>query len=285
MDIEADATQGQETDTGAEVDPQASTTDSSGGTNPVWEPLRQKLGDIGFESIKSDLANWDKSANERIAAVNKSYAPYKELEAQGYTPQQLAAAGQLAKQLDTDPAAVYEQLGQFLQQTGRMPSKQELADAVQEAETDDPEAPSEDPRLARIEQQQAQIAEFLRNQEQAQMQQNADREVDSEIKAFEAAHPEYSKDDVKEVLQRAAAKALANQNAGIDEFPTLEQANAEFVALRNRILSTPRAADSAPMLAPTSGGIPATGGQKSLGQLSNAETQDILANLVANVPR
>ena len=79
---------------------------------------------------------------------------------------------------------------------------------------------------------------------------------------------------MKEIVNRALALSQQNPNRVVP----LSEAADEFDSLRDRILSTPRPGDSAPKLLPTSGGNPGSGQQRSVGELSRNETQDLIAS-------
>jgi transposase-like protein len=166
-----DETTGTEIDTAPEVSessgPVGETTEqqSSGdsGGNPAWDSLRSKLDPVSFHSIQDDLKNFDKNAESRISSLNQQLKEYNELG----SPEQLQNYATIAQRLDTEPEIIYNALGEFLKQNGRMPETEaELQDAVddEEATSENGEVPT-DPRLAQLEQQQQQMQEFLAQQE------------------------------------------------------------------------------------------------------------------------
>lgn len=244
--------------------------------NPAWDEIRTKLDPTTFKLIEPSLRGWETNAQKRIEESNKQFGWAADLTKNGVTPEQIQQSLLIANKLNEDPAAIHEALGNFLRENGRLPDKQELQQQVEEDADDDSED-SEDPRLSQLEQQQQQIAQFLQQQQEAQQLAEASAALDQEVEALKKAHPEFSADDVQEVMQRAAFKAQVSGNV-----PPLEDMAAEYIGLRNRILTTPRAADSAPRLLPTGGGVAqAGGGQKSLGQLDKNEAQNLVANLLS----
>lgn len=263
-----------------EVTPVEQPHADSGG-NPAWEPLKQKLDPLLFKSIESDLKDWDKSAQSRIESLNQQYAPFKQFADAGVKPEAIQQAIALAEMIDKDPVAIHQRLGEFLQQTGRMPQTQkEVAAVVDGAESE--EEMTEDPRIAQLQAQQDQMQQFLQQQEEQRVQAQADQELSTEIAALRKAHPEMSDADQQEVLERAATIAWKASQSGQNMIPKLEDAYAQLAAYRNQILSAPRAGDSAPRLLPTSGGVPSPDqGKKSLGALSSNETVDLLAGLIS----
>lgn len=239
---------------------------SAGGFNPAWEPIKEKLGDAAFQLIQPELSQWDQGVNKRFETISSQYAPYKDLG----SPEELANYKQIIEQMDSNPEAIYEALGTFLEENGRMPSKQEaqeLADDIDEQDGD----PSYDPRIDQLAQGQEQIREFLEMQQDMEIQAQAEYELADEMNAIQQERG-YSQDDMAEVIRQAAF--LSSQS---DNIVPLSVAADQFDALRERILTTPRPGDSAPRLLPTSGGTPSSAANKSMGELSRNETQDLIA--------
>jgi predicted house-cleaning noncanonical NTP pyrophosphatase (MazG superfamily) len=243
--------------------------EENGGFNPAWEPIKEKLGDAHFQLIQSELSKWDQGVNKRFETINSQFAPYKDLG----TPEEIAGYKQIVQQMEANPEAMYDALGQFLKETGRMPTQEEAQDIADDL--DDEAAGTEDPRLAELAKGQEEIRNFLEQQRVAEIQANADAELANEIEELTNARG-YSKEDMKEIVSRAAFLS-SNSNKVIP----LSQAADEFDALRERILTTPRPGDSAPRLLPTSGGTASNNQTKSMGELSRNETQDLVAAVLA----
>jgi hypothetical protein len=277
-----DETTGTETETSTEVvdssGPVEETTEqqTSGDTggNPAWDSLRSKLDPVSFHNIQDDLKNFDKNAESRISSLNQQLKQYNELG----SPEQLQNYAAIAQRLDTEPEVIYNALGEFLKQNGRLPeTAQEMQDAVdeEEATNENDEAPV-DPRLAQLEQQTQQMQEFLSQQEQMRIQQEADVVLGQEIDELKQAHPDFTEDDVREVLMRAAFQLQSSGKAA-----KLSDVAQEYVDKTvNRIRAVPRPGDSAPRLLPTSGGMPGGQQAKPLGQLSRNDIQSLIASSI-----
>jgi hypothetical protein len=277
-----DETTGTETETSTEVvdssGPVEETTEqqTSGDTggNPAWDSLRSKLDPVSFHNIQDDLKNFDKNAESRISSLNQQLKQYNELG----SPEQLQNYAAIAQRLDTEPEVIYNALGEFLKQNGRLPeTQQEMQDAVdeEEATSGNDEAPV-DPRLAQLEQQTQQMQEFLSQQEQMRIQQEADVVLGQEIDELKQAHPDFTEDDVREVLMRAAFQLQSSGKAA-----KLSDVAQEYVDKTvNRIRAVPRPGDSAPRLLPTSGGMPGGQQAKPLGKLSRNDVQSLIASSI-----
>lgn len=267
-------------DTSEEPTPSTSTDESANtsGVNPAWEGIGSKLDPISFHSIQEDLKAMDAAANKRITSQNQQYAPYKQFMDAGNSPEDITAALNIASQINTNPEAIYQALESFLSENGRLPSKQELAVEVAEASVDE-QQPVEDPRFAQLQAQQNQIAEYFQAQQYQQDSARADKELDVETSSLRSAHPELSDADLNNIIGQAAFVA---QSTG--KIPSLSDVHdGWFTELRNRFLTAPRPGDSAPRLLPSSGAVPSNIPQKSLGELTRAETQDLVASiLIAN---
>ena len=239
--------------------------ETSSGVNPAWDPIREKLGDAAFQLIQPELSKWDQGVNKRFESINAQYAPYKELG----TPEELTNYRSIVEQMDQNPEAMYEALGNFLQQNGRMPTKAEAQDIADDIDEQDQDAL--DPRIAELQQGQEQIRQFLESQQEAEIMAQAESELSKEISDLQSQRG-YSEDDMQEIVRRAAF--LSSQS---DRVIPLSEAADQFDSLRERILTTPRPGDSAPRLLPTSGGTPSGAQNRSVGSLSRNETPDLIA--------
>jgi tetratricopeptide (TPR) repeat protein len=239
--------------------------------NPAWESVRTKLDPVSFHAIQDELKNWDKQAESRISSLNQQLKGYSELG----SPEQLQNYVAIAQKLDSEPEVVYQALGEFLKQNGRMPeTEKELQDAVDDQEESQDNVI--DPRLAQLEQQQEQMRQFLEQQEMVRIQQEADVTLDNEIAELRATQPDFTEDDIKEVLMRAAFQLQSGNKA----VKLADVANEYLEKTVNRIRAVPRPGDSAPRLLPTSGGVPGGNQATSLGKLSRNEIQDFIASSI-----
>ncbi len=249
------------------VDGGTSATENSGG-NPAWESLRTKLDPISFKAIEDDLKGWDKNAESRISSLNSQLKSYSELG----DPEQLRQYAQIAQQIDANPEAIYEALGTFLRENGRLPETQkEMEDALDDVEEGGQEY--RDPRVDELAAQQEQMRLFFEQQEEARLAQEADQALEQEIGQLRQAHPDFTDDDIQEVLMRAAFELSNGDNRGLDEIAQ------EYIEKTvNRIRAVPRPGDSAPRLLPTSGGVPTGNAQGTpLGKMSRSDVQSLIA--------
>lgn len=251
--------------------------------NPAWEEFRSQLDPISFSKIEPILAKQDQSVQQRIQSTNASYEPWKALADQGVTPETVNYALGVMQYVDENPVELFEYLEKFLNDTGRMPSREEVQDASAAGEIGEEEAPQYDPRIDELAQQQEQMREFLEYQQQQAEAHEAEVALDNEISAFKTAHADVSDADLKEILGRTALIAQQNFAQGKQDIPSLEEVySGWFTELRTRLLSSPRPGDSAPKLLPTSGGLPSSAPAKGLGQMSRQDVQDFIASAIAS---
>lgn len=219
--------------------------------NPFWGEVEKLTGPNVYQLIKPHLAKADTEARQRVEAVNQSYAPWKAFADQGIQPQQVQQAIAVVKQLNESPEQVFESLRSFLEREGRMPSQAELKKEVEE---DTEEVDPRDEQLQTLAEQQRLIAEFLQNQQlQGQQQaaaQEADTWLEAEVSKLKDPKKGFDEADIKEIVRIAAFQA---QQTGQDP-DSLAAAEAQYVAMRDRIRTTPRPGQVAPRLPSGPGG-------------------------------
>ena len=219
--------------------------------NPFWGEVEKLTGPNVYQLIKPHLAKADTEARQRVEAVNQSYAPWKAFADQGIQPQQVQQAIAVVKQLNESPEQVFESLRSFLEREGRMPSQAELKKEVEE---DTEEVDPRDEQLQTLAEQQRLIAEFLQNQQlQGQQQaaaQEADTWLETEVSKLKDPKKGFDEADIKEIVRIAAFQA---QQTGQDP-DSLAAAEAQYVAMRDRIRTTPRPGQVAPRLPSGPGG-------------------------------
>ena len=219
--------------------------------NPFWGEVEKLTGPNVYQLIKPHLAKADTEARQRVEAVNQSYAPWKAFADQGIQPQQVQQAIAVVKQLNESPEQVFESLRSFLEREGRMPSQAELKKEVEE---DTEEVDPRDEQLQTLAEQQRLIAEFLQNQQlQGQQQaaaQEADTWLETEVSKLKDPKKGFDEADIKEIVRIAAFQA---QQTGQDP-DSLSAAEAQYIAMRDRIRTTPRPGQVAPRLPSGPGG-------------------------------
>lgn len=249
---------------------QDSSPEQSSGGNPSWEPLREALGPQFFQLAEPHLKEFDKQAQSRITKLNSDLKTYSSLG----TPDELSSYARIAQRLDSEPESVYEALGQFLKENGRMPETEaEVAEAVEDYEQGDE---YEDPRLKQIEESQQKLMEYIEAQQQQQRAYEADVALDEELKSVREAFPQLDESDLKEVIQRSAFLSMNGNDVNLADVA------ADYIEnVVNRIRSAQRPGATAPRLLPTGGGSAPTRQQgPSLGEMPKGDVQSIVASFL-----
>src|SRR5690606_18435210 len=130
---------------------------------------------------------WDQGVQQRLGSVTEKYKPFEPL-LNGRTPEYLQQAVQFADLLDQAPEQIYENLGRYLQSTGRLPApaQGQQQQPGQEPQEEQPEV--DDPRLAQLQEQQERINQFLIQQHQEQLRRQAESQLDAEIRQLREKH-------------------------------------------------------------------------------------------------
>lgn len=247
--------------------------------NPFWKDVEDRVGPNVFTTIKPFLDKADAEAQKGIANANErlnAYKPYQSFIDQGTSPEMLTQAMQLAQQIQSDPGYVYEQLGNFLKENGRLPSPTELKKEVEDGQDPAEEEDPRDAQMRQLQEQSQQMQQYLAYQAQQQQQQELAREADAwadqQIRDITSKHPEFSKEDLGEILRMASYQS--QQSGGeID----LNKAVEAYTALQTRIRTAPRPGATAPRVPGGAGGGTPAEGQKRLGDMTPAERQALVA--------
>lgn len=284
MEDEQETTEIQEQ---AEVPPQGTPVEGTevqepeGGDNPAWGPIRDSLDDVSYQAIKPKLKDFDSEAQRRIESVNSKFKWASDLQEQGVTPEQVQQSITVAQRINDNPEEIYQALGQFLQENGRLPKNdQELEEAT---DNNSDEGGSEDnSRIDQLQQQQEAFQNYMESQEQEKLQQQAQADIDQEIEQLKKNYPDFDNQDIQEVLLRAYnSSSIAAQNGKDEVKPLSDYAQDYKENVRDRIMKAQESRSKAPDVIPTGGGF-STGGEdsKSLGQRSNDEIQDLVSNFL-----
>lgn len=282
METEVESQGTPETEASVEVEgtaPETSTEATPQG-NPFWKEVEDKLGPNNFAVIEPYLKNADAEYQKGITSANERLKPFKGFIDQGIQPEVLTQAMNLAVTIRDTPEVVYEHLGKFLEENGRLPSTEELKQEI--ADSEDPES-EEDPRdkqLRELLERQEQTQNYLQAQEQERVQAAANAEADnwvtSELDRIQKAHPTYGKEDIQEILRIAAFQT--QQSGQVQE--NFDAAVAQYEGLRGRLLSTRPGAAAPRVPGGAGGGTPGTG-TVNPAQMSSADRQALVASMLS----
>lgn len=153
------------------------------GPNPAWNDVLSVLPEQFHSVVTPHFQQWDQAAQKRIEQANQSvsqFEPFKPFLENGISPEDLEQGLQLMYQINQDPKAVYEALGQAYNLT---PAQVE---AVIEGEGEEEEEPQnfQDPRYDQLQQGLDLVAQTLLQQEQQKISAQADAELDAELNSL-----------------------------------------------------------------------------------------------------
>lgn len=153
------------------------------GPNPAWNDVLSVLPEQFHSVVTPHFQQWDQAAQKRIEQANQSvsqFEPFKPFLENGISPEDLEQGLQLMYQINQDPKAVYEALGQAYNLT---PAQVE---AVIEGEGEEEEEPQnfQDPRYDQLQQGLDLVAQTLLQQEQQKISAQADVELDAELNSL-----------------------------------------------------------------------------------------------------
>jgi hypothetical protein len=247
--------------------------DTSGGRNPAWSSLLDKLPSEFHSLIEPDLKSWDEnfqnSLTKKADEVQSRYSPYSFLVDDEVPPENVQASLQLMAMIEADPKAFYDKMGEYYkdqwgqgQEVSQGSSEPEFSlDGSDEKEFD----VTQHPKFQELAQNQEALATYLAQQIEKENEAKAEKELEAEEARLKDQYGEYDQEFVY---------SYAVQN----EVP-LEDAVKKFVALRDQFRSAPRASDSAPGVFSPSGGVPSS--QPQPGKLSDRETRALVAEFAA----
>lgn len=221
------------------------TTDSG---NPAWDGVLSELPAGIAPILKPHFEKWDKNYQD----LSQKYAPFKD-----YTPEKVKEFESIYKQIDADPVAFYNRLGEQLKRLGLTPA--EVKEAVQEAKKEesvddnvDPEVAALKAELDAMKKQFGGTSEWIQKQEYEQQVRSFEAQITEELNGLRKTHGVF---DETEVFRRAAANEALGKGASIT------QAFNEMLEYENKIRSTPTRSTQTPFVAnPAGGGIPNTAG-------------------------
>ena len=259
---------GQVADTNVDAGSSTPPVDNSGGGNPAWGELLGVLPEQLHPVVKPHLEKWDRGVQTRFEQVQSQFNPYKPFAEKGVQPHDIEVALAIADQINNDPQAFYGTLAQYLQQQGVDVSGQGQQNGNQPQEFDLGDGtdgqPEFDPRLAQFEQQQQAMAAWIQQQEQQRIQQQADAELDAELKSLQEKHGQF---DMQYVLSLAAGAGMP-----------LEQAVQQYHALVQNIRNTPTPGQQVPSVLPPGGGTPTENVNPA--KLSSEGRQSLVQNML-----
>lgn len=192
------------------VIPDVNSNDGGGDSyNPAWAPVFEKLPSEFHNMISPTFKEWD----QNFQKVQTAFSPYKQYADAQVSPDHINASLQLAKVLQENPRFVYDKMVETYGDEWGL-NQQQVQGLIDEE--NDPEAnagfdggfnPESHPMFQQMQQQMGAIAQFQQAQIEQQATQQINSEIDRDFKAIGAQYGDLSQQDV----QMIAAVSLQNE--------------------------------------------------------------------------
>lgn len=242
--------------------------DDNGG-NPQGSfsnPFLETVAEEDRAVVGKYLDDWDKNISRRFTEKDQEIRPYKELG----TPEEVRYYKQLYDMLDSDPKAVYDQIGEALGLTGKQVEK-----AIEQGSGGTSNIPDElagylNPIQSKLDQFETLIKTLAQNNMDTRSsieQEREDAQLDSFLSDLHEEHGEFDEQYV-----------LLMMHQGMDGEQAVE-AFQELVGNYSGGNNQQRFAPLPPAL--SGGGVPST--QESLGKMDSKTVQGLVANIMSGV--
>lgn len=180
---------------------------SDQGGNPAWSTVLNEIPQEYHAKLTPHLQEWDKGVNDRFQKVHSEYEPWKPIIGAAGDPQTAQYALNLLDAMYNNPQVIYEALKSKynfddVQQPNGQPQGQGNGNGQGQGE---PTAEPWEQRYNQLNQQQAQIAEYLLNQKRAEMEAQQDALLDQELNSLRQKHGNFDERYVLALMQGGAS--------------------------------------------------------------------------------
>lgn len=247
---------------GAGTQPEVTTTDNSGAgpqqddnnkDNPAWGEILEALPTSLHGVVKPHLAKWDQGVQQRFQQVQSQYSPYKQFVDNNVSADDLSSGYQLVKMISENPRDFYDRMTEFYGEEWGLNSDQgrddgnEWVDPEDEDGNDQPDPIAQQleaaqQELAAMKGNQDTIANYLAGQVEAQVQQEANQEIEKEFTQITEKYGELDQQKINLIVSLAVQNKMSATEAADQVFSLLGAQQQQ--------------ARPAPRVVPTNGGIP-----------------------------
>ena len=212
--------------------------DSSG--NPAWSELYDVLPKSLHGMVEPVLSKWQSGVDSQF----EKFSPYKKFAEAGVNPEVIEASIDLARQVSTNPKAVYDELAERYGWQQATAMVQEASDAAEEAieEMDDLFGEGESSaELRALKAELDSLKENLSSRDAAAEQEALNFEIESSLAALSEGKSDF---DQEAVVRRAMLLADDYPDASIEQLISAgyEQYNSELDKMRASVKKAPRVA-------------------------------------------
>jgi hypothetical protein len=200
----------------------------TGGMNPAWSPLLDKLPEGFHGMVAPVLRDWDKNFDSKLHEVQSKFEPYQPFVEQGVDPDQLNAALEFYRMAEADPKAIYEQMGTFFGfGAGQGQDGQELSDGEEPFSLEEDEL-SKNPKFQELMQNQQAIAQVLLKQREQEEMALVEQQIETEVNSIKEAHPDLSEQEETMMFQLALSSKITLTQAAEQLFSYKDQITQQF---------------------------------------------------------
>lgn len=251
----------------------STSSEDSGGGNPAWSTLLEKLPTQLHTIVKPVLSDWDKNyqgVQSKYSEVQSKFEPYSQFAENEIDPDTINQALQIMSLIEVDPQAFHTQLGEYYADQwgqGQQGQGQQIDDESYGFDADQKQFDLEqDPKFQEYANSQQAIVEYLASTIEQQQQMEADAQVESELNAVKS---QYGSIDEQLLFSIAVANNIPLAEAA-------KQLNDRITTIRQQ----PRADANAPQVfSPNGGGVPSS--QPDPAKMSSKETRALVAQILA----
>ena len=244
------------------------------GGNPAWQPFWDAIPQgVPQDQLKNAftpvLQEWDRNVNNRFETIQSQVKPWEPVVKSGMSPDEVLDAANFISTLRKDPKMVYDAIGQYYglsaQQVAAVQSGQGLTGEPSENDPYAEKFTSLEQKLAEVSQHNEILARAAYAEQQNKMQASADADLERELTSLKGKYGSYDENYVLAMM--------SNGTSG-------EDAVKAYKALEQRLggNSAPR-----PLIMGGGGGIP--GNSVDPKKLNSTQTQDLVANMLAEYKR
>lgn len=168
------------------------------GVNPSWQEYLNEIPQELHEKVIPAFEKWDKGVQDRFQKVHSEWEPWKQFVDAGIEPNEVQFSLNLLNSINENPEMVWKAIGEhyklFEKETSN--SGQGQGKPTGEEDVEDPYAP----QFEELRRQQQIMAQVMLNQRQAELDAQADADLDTELKALQGKHKDRGGFDERYVL-------------------------------------------------------------------------------------
>lgn len=245
--------------------------------NPAWNKVLEPLPQEFHKQIMPHLQEWDTN----FAKVQSEYAPYKPLIENKVPYEQIQKAFQFAALVNSNPRAVYDQLGQrfgFNSGQGQQQVDEDEDDEQQQQTVDASGQPfdiTKHPQFVELQNVVNQLQQGITQQQSAYQQQQEETRIQGEINnEFQALEQKIQMKLPEDVKTEVIRRAIMIGDARGDGNYWIEEGYRDYANFVNKVRNS-RANNTAPDVLSGNGGVPSS--RKSQSQMTEDERVEYYA--------